>query len=57
MKSHDIYDDLVHTIPEEAVEYSPVIWWLRSEELAPFSESTHNSTKEPEITQTDQAVV
>jgi hypothetical protein len=57
MKSHDIYDDLVHTIPEDAVGCSPVTWWLCSEELARFSESTHNSPQEPEITQIDQAVV
>jgi hypothetical protein len=57
MKSHDIYDDFVHTLHDEASWYSTVTWWLRSERLARFSEPTRNSTEETEITQIDQAVV
>jgi hypothetical protein len=57
MKSRDIYDDLVHTLVDKASGYSKVTWCLHSEQLAWFSEPTHNSTEESEITQIDQAIV
>jgi hypothetical protein len=57
MNGRDIFDDLVTTIHEDASAYSTVTLWLRQERLPRFSEPSHNLAEDPQVNETDQAIL
>jgi hypothetical protein len=57
MNGRDIYHDLVTTLHEDALPYSRVTLWPRQERLPRFSEPSHNSARDPRVTETDQAIL
>jgi hypothetical protein len=57
IKSYAIYDDLVTTLHDDALEYSTKALWLRQERLTRFSEPSHDLAEDRQVTTTDQAIL
>jgi hypothetical protein len=57
MNGREISDDLLTTLPDDAPAYSPVTLWLRQERLPRFSESDDDLTDDPQVDETDQAIL
>jgi hypothetical protein len=57
MQSREIDDNLVSTLPDDAPAYFTVTLWLRPERLPRFPEPSHDLTDEPQVGETDQAVL
>jgi hypothetical protein len=54
---HEIDDDLVTTLPDDAPAYSTETRWLCQERLPRFSEPGHDLTDDPRVDETDQAIL
>jgi hypothetical protein len=57
MNRHEIYDDLVTTLPDDAPAYSTVTLWLPQERPPRFSEPDHDLSDDPQVDETDQAIL
>jgi hypothetical protein len=50
-------EDLVTTLSDDELTYSTATLWLRQERLPRFSESGHDLTDDPQVDETDQAIL
>jgi hypothetical protein len=57
MNGRETSDDLVTTLLNDAPGYSTVTQWLRQERLPRFSEPDHDLTDDPQVDETDQAIL
>jgi hypothetical protein len=57
MNGREISDTLVATLPNDAPGYSTVARWLRQERLPRFSEPDHDLIDDPQVGETDQAIL
>jgi hypothetical protein len=57
MNGHEIHDDLVTMLADDAIAYSTVTRRLRQERLLRFSEPRHDLTDDPQVDETDQAIL
>jgi hypothetical protein len=57
MNGREIDDDLVTTLPDDAPAHSTTTFWLRQEPLPRLSDPGHDSTHDPQVNETDQAIL
>jgi hypothetical protein len=57
MNDRDICDNLGTTLPDDVLAYFTVTLWLPEERLPRFSEPGHDLTDDPQIDETDQAIL
>jgi hypothetical protein len=57
MESRIVDNDLVTILHDEPVRYAMVTLWLRRDRLARFSEPSHHLAEEPQVRETDRAIL